>query len=148
MISVHFRLKIIVAFAVAVVAASSTFAGDNNKIAIKGKVIGDDGKPDRDAEIRVKALDRKESDKIALTNLQGQYIVVGLAVGNYSVTAYDWEGNPRSRAIIKVDRKGWAKVDFNLKLDQDLGNDAGRMSGMDSASNPNSHLNGSWTRIR
>jgi len=144
----HPGAKFSAALTLALLAASSTFAGDNNKIAIKGKVIGDDGKPGRDAEIRVKALDRKEPDKIALTNSQGQYIVVGLAVGNYSVTAYDWEGNPRSRAIIKVDRKGWAKVDFDLKLDQDLGNDASRMNGMDSASNPNSHLNGSWTRIR
>jgi Carboxypeptidase regulatory-like domain len=142
------KLDIVAAVAVALVAAGSTFAGDNNKIAIKGKVMGDDGKPAPDAEIRVKALDRKEADKIALTNSQGQYIVVGLPVGRYSVTAYDWEGNPRSRAIIKVDRKGWAKVNFDLKLDQDLGNDAGRIAGQDPASNANSHLNGSWTRLR
>ena len=113
--------KIIVAFAAAVLAASATFASDNNVLVIKGKVIDDDGKPADGTEVRVKAIGQKVPEKIVETDSRGKYIVLGLVPGNYTVTAYDSTGNARSRATIKTDRKGWAKVDFNLGLDSMVG---------------------------
>ena len=115
--SMHPRAKIIVAFAVALLAASWTLASDNNVLVIKGKVIGDDGKPADGAEVRVKALSRKAPNKVVQTDSLGQYIVLGLMPGNYSITAYDTSGFARSRAMIKTDRKGWARVNFDLGLD-------------------------------
>jgi hypothetical protein len=123
----HFRVKSIAVFASAVLAASSTFANPHDAFLIKGKVIGDDGKPADGAELRVKALDRKSGDKVVQTDSRGQYIVVGLVPGKYSITASDPEGFARSRAIIKVDRKGWASVNFDLGLDSGVGDGATRM---------------------
>jgi Carboxypeptidase regulatory-like domain len=113
----HPRAKIIVAFAVTLLAASWTLAGDNNVLVIKGKVIGDDGKPADGAEVWVKALSRKAPVKVVQTDSRGQYIVLGLVAGNYSITAYDTSGFARSRAMIKTDRPGWARVNFDLGLD-------------------------------
>jgi hypothetical protein len=107
-----------------VLVASSTFAAGNNALVIKGKVKGDDGKASDGAEIRVRALDRKAPDKVALTDSRGQYIVVGLVPGRYSITASDPDGYARSRAIIKADHKGWARVDFDLALDSMAGDGA------------------------
>ena len=111
-------------FAAAVLVAGSTFANDNNVLVIKGKVKGDDGTTADGAEIRVKALDRKAPDRVALTDSRGQYIVLGLVPGRYSITAFDTDGTARSRAIIKADRKGWAKVDFDFALDSMTGDSA------------------------
>ena len=132
------RSGLIAAVGVALVAAGSAWAGDHDVIAIKGKVVDDDGKP-ADAEIHVRALDRKAPDTVVLTDSRGQYIVVNLVVGRYAVTAHDDMGYARSRAIIHVPRKGWAKVDFDLALDKDLGNDASRISGHEHFVSPSSH---------
>jgi hypothetical protein len=121
--------------------AVSTFAGDNknNAIAIKGKVIDDDGKP-ADSEIRVKPLDRRAADTVVQTDSRGHYIVTGLTVGTYSVTAYDFSGNARSRAMIKIPRKGWAKVDFDFKLDSMVGDGGNTIDGHDHMWSASSHL--------
>ena len=132
------RYGLIAAAAVTVLAAGSTLAGDNNVIAIKGKVVDDNGKP-ADAEIRVRALDRKAPDTVVLTDSRGHYIVTNLVVGRYAVTAHDDMGYARSRAIIHVPRKGWANVNFDLGLDKDLGNDASRIGGHEHFTQPNSH---------
>jgi hypothetical protein len=155
------RTKMIAAVAVAMtlIAAGATFASDNKKdskndndtdikfdtkkpnvLVIKGKVIGDDGKPQADSEIRVRRLDQKAKETSVITDSRGHYIVLGLVIGNYSVTAYDPNGFARSRAIIKVDKKGWAKVDFDLGLDKTMGDSAaGRADGHEHFTQPNSH---------
>jgi Carboxypeptidase regulatory-like domain len=134
------RAKIMVALAVAAVAASSTFGSDNKILVIKGKVIDDEGKPADGTEVRVKSLDRKAPVKIVQTDSRGQYIVLGLAPGEYSITAYDTGGNARSRAMIKTDRKGWARVNFDLALDTIVGDSANRITGHDHMTSASSHL--------
>jgi carboxypeptidase family protein len=109
--------------AVLVFTAGSTFARDNGLV-IKGNVMDDDGKPADGTAVRVKALDRKAPDKVVRTDSRGHYIILGLAPGKYSVTAYDLFGNARSRALIKSERTGWARVNFDLALDSMVGDDA------------------------
>ena len=138
--SMHPRAKIIVAFAVAVLAASSAFASDDSVLVIKGKVIGDDGKPADDAEVRVKIIGRKAPEKIVQTDSRGQYIVLGLVPGNYSVTAYDFGGNARSRAMITTDRRGWARVNFDLRLDTIVGDGADTIHGDNHLTSPCDHM--------
>src|SRR4051812_28799000 len=114
--------RVMAVFAVIALAGSSICASDN-VLVIKGKVVDDDGKPANGTAVRVKALDRKAPDKIVQTDTRGQYIVLGLTPGKYSVTAYDFFGNPRSRALITNVRTGWARVNFNLALDSMVGDD-------------------------
>ena len=135
----HPRTNILVAL-VAMVTAGSMFAGDSKVLVIKGKVIGDEGKPTDGTEVRVKALDRQGPDKVVETNSQGQYIVVGLVPGDYSVTAYDSFGNARSRAMIKTNRRGWASVNFNLALDSIVGDGGNTITGHDHMWSASSHL--------
>ena len=145
----------IAAAAVGLLAAGSTFASEEKEakseaetnaskhpkaLVIKGKVIGDDGKPQPDAEIRVKPLDRKAPESVVITDSAGKYIVLGLTFGDYAVTAYDPHGFPRSRAIIKTDRKGWANVNFDLRLDQGAGDGANRINGHLHDMGPTSHM--------
>ena len=146
------NFRLIMTFAVALLVAGSTFAADKEKdkdkdkdhgkkeviAVIKGKVVDDNGKP-ADAEIHVRALDRKAADTIVLTDSRGHYIVTGLDPGRYSVTAYDDVGYARSRAIIHIPHKGWANVNFDLGLDKDFGNDASRIGGHEHFTQPNSH---------
>jgi hypothetical protein len=133
------KSQIIGAIGIALIAASPAFAGEKEVFVIKGKVV-EHGKPQDGAEVHVRALDRKAPDRVVQTDSKGQYIVLGLLPGNYSVTAYDPDmGYARSRAIIKTNRKGWAKVDFDLGLDDDFGNDASRIGGHEHFTQPNSH---------
>jgi hypothetical protein len=125
----HPRPHLVVAFAAAVFASCSAFASDSNILVIKGKVIDDDGRPADNAQVRVKTLDRKAPDKIVHTDSRGQYMVVGLVLGNYTVTAYDFFGSARSRAWIKTNRKGWASVNFDFKLDSMVGDRETTMKG-------------------
>ena len=134
------RAKIIVAFAVTLLAASWTLAGDNNVLVIKGKVIGDDGKPADGAEVQVKALGRKAPKKVVQTDSLGQYAVLGLVPGDYSITAYDTNGFARSRAIIKTDRKGWARVNFDLGLDSIVGDGGETINGHNHFTSPCDHM--------
>jgi hypothetical protein len=136
----HPRAKIIVAFTVAMAAASSAFATDNNVLVIKGKVVGDDGKPADGIKVSVRALDRKMPEKIVETDSRGQYIVVGLVAGRYTVTAHDPVGYPRSRATIKTDRKGWARVNFDLALDSIVGDGGNTITGHDHMTSASSHF--------
>src|SRR5437870_4840196 len=107
--------KIVTVSAVAVCMVGSLFASDQ-VLVIKGKVTDDDGKPADSTTVRVKALDRHAPDKLVQTNSHGQFIAVGLVPGRYSVTAYDVFGNARSRALIESSRRGWANVNFDLRL--------------------------------
>jgi carboxypeptidase family protein len=136
----NLRAKIMVGLALAVLAVSSAFAGDNKVLVIKGKVMDDDGKPADGTEVRVRALDRKAPDKIVETDSRGQYIVLGLIPGKYSVTAYDFFGNARSRALIEAQRKGWARVNFDLALDSVVGDTANTITGHDHMTSASSHL--------
>src|SRR5205085_10570144 len=125
----NLRAKFTVVLAMSVLAVCSAFAGDNKVLVIKGKVIDDDGKPADGTEVRVRALDRKAPDKIVETDSRGQYIVLGLVPGRYTVTAYDFFGNARSRAIIESQRKGWARVNYDLALDSIVGDTSNTITG-------------------
>jgi len=105
---------------------SSTFAGESKTLVIKGKVIGDNGKPQEGAEIKVRAVDHTAPEKTTITDAHGQYLVSGLSVGSYIITAY-LNGFARSRAAIQAHDKGWAKVDFDLALDKATGDQVDRM---------------------
>jgi hypothetical protein len=135
-------------------AAGTTFATDNNDnkadkdnkikdakaLVIKGKVIGDNGKPLEEAEIHVKPLNSKAADSVVVTDSRGKFIILGLPYGDYTVTAFDDHGFARSRAIIKTDRKGWANVNFDLRLDQGLGDGANTIHGHLHEMGPTSHM--------
>jgi len=138
--NMHPRAKIIVVFAVALLAASWTLAGDNNVFVIKGKVIDDDGKPADGAEVHVKAVGRKEKDKVVQTDSKGQYIVLGLVTGSYTITAYDIAGYARSRALIKTERRGWARVNFDLQLDSIVLQGGETIGGQDHFTSPCDHM--------
>jgi carboxypeptidase family protein len=133
-------VKIVLGLAVAMLAANSTFARDNDALVIKGKVVGDDGKPAVGSEIRVKPLDKKGPDKVAVTDSRGQYIVIGLVAGNYTVTAYDSDGYARSRAVLKTQRRGWARVNFDLALSSMVGDGGNTIEGHDHMTSASSHL--------
>ena len=138
--------KLALALVVAMLATGPMWAGDktshkknDNALVIKGKVV-EDGKPQM-AEIRVKSLDRKMPDRVVLTDSRGKFIVLGLQPGSYTITAHEeGTGYARSRATIKVERKGWANINFDLGLDKDLGNDASRISGHDHIHSASSHM--------
>ena len=144
----------IAAAAVGLLAAGTTFATDKDEnkegkdyltknpkaLVIKGKVIGDNGKPLEEAEIHVKPLDRKAADSVVVTDSRGKFIILGLPYGDYSVTAFDDHGFARSRAIIKTDRKGWANVNFDLRLDQGRGDGAETINGHLHDMGPTSHM--------
>lgn len=111
------RSTIIAAFAVALVAGGSTFAADNKSShgAIQGTLTGEDGKPLENAEIRALRIDTKKSMAVAKTDAHGVYLFKGLPVGAYSITAWV-DGFAVSRANIRTSSQGWAKVDFDLRL--------------------------------
>ncbi len=104
-------------FAVALVVGGSAFAGDNKSshLAVRGTVIGEDGKPLGDAEIRAMRVDAKKSVAVARTDAHGVYWFKGLPVGAYSITAY-LDDFPMSRANVRTSSRGWVKVDFDLRL--------------------------------
>jgi hypothetical protein len=70
---------------------------------------------------------------------------VGLVPGKYTVTAYDFAGSARSRALIETTRKGWAKVNFDFGLDSMLGDGGNTITGHDHMTSPTSHM-GAITR--
>jgi len=121
-------------------AVKEKIAKDPKALVIKGKVIGDDGKPLEEAEIHVKPLDRKVQDTVVVTDSRGKFIILGLQYGDYSVTAFDDHGFARSRAIIKTDHKGWVNLNFDLRLDEGLGDGANRVNGHLHDMGPTSHM--------
>lgn len=113
-------LAIIVAmFTVAVVMAGSALSADNksNQASIAGTVIGPNGKPLGDAEIRAMRVDdAKKEVVITTTNSRGMYMFKGLPAGAYSITAY-MDTLAMSRASVRTQGVAYAKVDFDLRLD-------------------------------
>jgi hypothetical protein len=117
----------VIAFGIALVnVVPTSFAGDNKAILIKGTVIGDNGKPCDGVEIRLLRVDAKGRETRTVTNGRGQYWLYGLPPGAYTVTAY-FQGFARSRANIKTAGVGWAKVDFDLRLDKGAGDSVDQM---------------------
>jgi hypothetical protein len=112
----HTPKTIAAACALAVVAAQFAAAGDAKPFLIRGKVISENGKPQGDAEIRALRLDAKAPEIIATTDAHGVYMLTNLPLGAYSITAFV-DGFARSRAMIKTLKKGWANINFDLRLD-------------------------------
>jgi hypothetical protein len=83
--------------------------------AIKGKLIGETGKPQEGAEIHAQRVDAKATDIVARTKSDGHYFFLGLPVGKYSVTAFV-DGVAMSRANVTTRNEGWAMVNFDLRL--------------------------------
>jgi hypothetical protein len=108
------RSTIITFFALGLMlGAGSTCAADSKSI--QGTLIGSDGKPLMAGEIRAQRLDAKAKPAITTTDARGHYVFTGLPAGTYSVTAYV-DGAPTSRANVRTSSKGWAKVDFDLRV--------------------------------
>jgi hypothetical protein len=106
-------------FTVAVVIPGSALSADNksNQASIAGTVIGPNGKPLGDAEIRAMRVDDpKKVVVITTTNSRGMYMFKGLPAGAYSITAY-MDTLAMSRANVKTQGVAYAKVDFDLRLD-------------------------------
>jgi len=83
--------------------------------AIKGRLIGETGKPQEGAEIHAQRVDAKANDIVARTKSDGHYFFLGLPVGKYSVTAFV-DGVAMSRASVTTRSEGWAMVNFDLRL--------------------------------
>ena len=109
--------KFLVVTLATAIATTSTWAGDNKSSqgAIMGVVTGENGKPFGGAEIRAQLVDTKKLTGITLTNSKGHYVLKGLPIGAYSITAYV-DGTPVSRANIRTSNHGWANVNFDLRL--------------------------------
>src|SRR5438046_10708671 len=110
--------RIVAAVAAVAVAAGAAFAGDKNptQASIAGTVIGPNGKPLGEDEIRALRVDTKAPVAIATTNTRGLYLFKSLPVGSYTLTAYV-DGFALSRANIQTRGAAYAKVDFDLRLD-------------------------------
>jgi hypothetical protein len=84
-------------------------------LAIRGTVIGTDGKPLSGAEVRAEGTDRKASVVVTKTDAKGHYNFKGLTLGTYRVTAFV-NKVPRSVASINTRNNGWVEANFNLSL--------------------------------
>jgi Carboxypeptidase regulatory-like domain len=129
------RSRVIAGFAGALIlAGGATFAKDNEPVqkvdevrvqawdkkttaagAIKGTLIGENGKAFEGAEIHAQRVDVKAKVVIARTKPDGHYFFIGLPVGAYALTAYV-DGVALSRASVKTRNDGWAQVNFDLRL--------------------------------
>ncbi|MFL6513837.1 MAG: carboxypeptidase-like regulatory domain-containing protein [Chthoniobacterales bacterium] len=107
-----------------VLVTGSVRAGDNK--VIQGSVIGEDGKGVSNAQVRAQRLDAKARIATAKTDARGHYIFEILPAGSYALTAYIY-GYPKSRATIRTGGKGWAKVDFDLRLNEPQTDEVNRM---------------------
>jgi len=117
-----------VIFAVELIAGDLTFAADNKSKAgaILGTMTDEKGKPFGGVEIHAKRVDVKGPEAVTLTNSHGHYVFKGLPVGAYSITAYV-DGVAISRANVNTRGDGWAKVDFDLRLNAKGGDGADRL---------------------
>src|SRR3954468_1242550 len=105
-------------------AAGSARAGDNKSI--QGTLVGEDGKVVKNAEVRAQRLHAKDKIVKVKTDAQGHYAFEALPAGSYAVTAYVY-GYPKSRATVRTRAKGWAKVDFDLRLNESQTDEVDRM---------------------
>ena len=121
--SIRFGINAVFAAALLLVPASAS-AGDNKSI--QGKLIGEDGKAWAGAEIRAQRTDIKAKPAVTRTDAQGVYVFKGLPAGKYTVTAYVG-GFPKSKAKVQTRGKGWARVDFDLRLNDANNQDVDRM---------------------
>src|SRR5436309_15214920 len=80
----------------------------------QGTVIGTDGKPLAGAVVRAERLDAKTAPVLTSTDAKGQYVFKGLPAGAYSVIAIV-KNVPKSRAAVRTQSNGWARVDFDLR---------------------------------
>jgi Carboxypeptidase regulatory-like domain len=103
---------------VALVLLGLSFAGLTARadgLAIRGTVIGTDGKPLSGAEVRAERTDGKAAVVVTKTDAKGQYSFKGLALATYRVTTLV-NKVPKSVASVNTQTGGWARVDFNLSL--------------------------------
>lgn len=108
------RLGLISAFAAALILLPSPATAADQR-SIQGTLIDEDGKLVRGAEIRAKRLDAKAKVIKVTTDRTGTYVFESLPPGVYEVTAY-LNGHPQSRAKVQTRSKGWARVNFDLRL--------------------------------
>jgi hypothetical protein len=111
------RSSVIAAAAALLFATQPVLAGDSVNRSIQGKLIGEDGKPLAGGEIRADRLDAKMKDAVTTTDRHGQYVFSGLPAGKYAVIAVV-DGVPQSRATVQTSPRGWARVDFDLRLNE------------------------------
>lgn len=125
MFNVSIRFEVNAVFAAALLlATSSAWASDNKSI--QGRLIGEDGKAWAGVEIRAQRTDVKAKPAVTRTDSQGVYVFKGLPAGKYNVIAYVG-GFPKSKAKVQTRDKGWARVDFDLRLNDANNEDVDRM---------------------
>src|SRR4051812_21963597 len=97
------RARFIACLAAACVVLGQTvsLAGDDKSKSVAGTVIGGEGKPMDNVEIRALRVDVKAPPRVAMTTSDGVYILRNLPPGAYSITA-SVDGLPLSRAQIKT----------------------------------------------
>jgi protocatechuate 3,4-dioxygenase beta subunit len=118
------RIAALFSGAALLLATASTWAGDNKSI--QGTLVGEDGKSVRGAEIRAQRVDGKAKVAVTKTDSAGHYVFEALPAGAYAITAYV-DGFPKSRATVRTRTKGWAKVDFDLRLNESDSTEVDRM---------------------
>ena len=109
---------------VALVVVGPMWSADHKSI--QGNVTGADGKGYAGAEIRVERVDAKAKPIIVSTDAKGVYVLSGLPIGTYQVTAYV-DGTARSRVKVQTSAAGWTKVDFDLRLNEKRGDGVDHM---------------------
>ena len=114
----------IIILGIGALAAVQVWSADHKSI--QGTVIGADGKGYAGAEIHVERVDAKAKPVLATTNDKGVYVLSGLPVGTYQITAYV-DSTARSRVKVKTSSAGWTKVDFDLRLNEQRGDGVDHM---------------------
>jgi hypothetical protein len=97
------------------VAAAFAFAPSTPAQAsgIEGKVLGVDGRPLQNAEVRIERQDKTGAPVTIQTNAKGNYVSSALPFGTYKISVVE-NGKVKSNVTIKM-AASTARVDFNLK---------------------------------
>jgi Carboxypeptidase regulatory-like domain len=136
------RSGMVAALVVALIVASASARADTKSI--QGTVLGTDGKPLAEADVRAERLDTKAEPALTKTDAQGHYTFKALPVGAYAVTAIV-KSVPKSRALVRTRSDGWAKVDFDLRMKS---NDvAVKKRYVWVKGEPGSHIGGRWVEV-
>ncbi|MFL6513838.1 MAG: carboxypeptidase-like regulatory domain-containing protein [Chthoniobacterales bacterium] len=112
---------------------------------IQGTLLGLDGNPMADQEIKADRLDAKGTPRaITKTDAQGHYQFKALPVGAYSITAYV-KNAAKLRAMVKTRDDGWAKVDFDLRTRR--GDPNIKKHWVWVKGEPGTHIGGHWVEV-
>src|SRR3954447_12252462 len=137
------RSRVFAFWLVALTLGAAAAWADNKSI--QGTLLGLDGNPMADQEIKADRLDAKGTPRaITKTDAQGHYQFKALPVGAYSITAYV-KNAAKLRAMVKTRDDGWAKVDFDLRTRRDDPNIKKHWVWV--KGEPGTHIGGHWVEV-